>query len=105
MNITEKLIEFLNNNKGGELSTWIIDEFDSEVEIDEVQDEVVDERRWFNVHEVIYSIPSERTFLRVREGHGATEYQEHDGIYDVVQVYPQEKTVIEYVTKENIRAK
>lgn len=107
MSYTQQLIILFNENKQDH-PEWVLDEEATE----ELQDAVhleeqifTHERRWVNVYEFIYHIPAERAYVRVKTGLGKTEDQDYNEIYSVDQVYPQEKRIVEYVTKEDLKAK
>ena len=66
-----------------------------------VQSEIIDQRRWVTVWEnVVTHEDFLEEFVRVRYELGSTEYQETELNAEFVQVYPQEVTVIQYLTRD-----
>ena len=66
-----------------------------------VQSEIIDQRRWVTVWEDVVThedFPEE--FVRVNYELGSTEYQEGELNAEFVQVYPQEVTVVQYLTRD-----
>lgn len=108
MSKTEELIEFFKNNNHSDEHPLNILEYAPQGLYDavELKDEVfVDESRWSNIYHFIFYILTERAYVRLSVGVGKTENQDYCEIGDIEQVYPQEKVVVEYVTKDKIRAK
>lgn len=59
-----------------------------------VNDEIVDQRRWYTTYRDVYQLPSGR-YIEVIHDRGSTEMQE-DGSMTINEVRPTQVTVTEY---------
>lgn len=98
MSLAEDIKTFVKANKDSDFVSWWDDIF-GEMGLEEVQNEIVDQRRWSTTHEIIVKRGDE--FARILHAQGSTEMQENDSPIDelsyVKDVRPVEKTIISYV--------
>lgn len=64
-----------------------------------VADEFIEEHRWFSLFQQIYRVGDE--YFRVYVERGNENYEPEVDPDTVVQVYPQEVTVVRYTTSPN----
>lgn len=60
----------------------------------QIQEQVVDQRRWVTVYETVYVVGDR--FLMIRDERPSTEMQGGDFFWSKFEVWPHEVTTIEY---------
>lgn len=101
MSITDELIKLFNDhasNGEGYSPEAILETYGGDLwkQVDKVDEEFIEEHRWYNLYLYVYHVEAEDRYVGVHAEVGSTEYQEHDS-GEAFEVKPTTKTITTYI--------